>query len=479
MSEVPRRLCLLLLVAVLAVCVYRARTQSLTIDEAHVFQLYVNKPLSDMPKAFDACNHVLHTLLMKAARWAFGTGELALRIPGLLGAAIYFAAVYRLTTLLFRGWIQLPAVAALVLHPLLLDLMVAARGYGLALGLFTWSLYYAIAYLTKGFEARILWRSGVFAGLAIAANLTLLAPALALGIVLLALALRNGPRSAWTVIDGYGGPAFVSAFLLLVLPLLPATGAEFYFGAQSLADTTHSLVESIAKVQRAVTWWPVVLAGPIFSWFVIPALFWLMFGAAAWAVFQSIRLPRADFRLAPFIVTAGTLGVTISALFAAHHLTGMKYPFARSGLYLIPLFTLSLLLGACQLGRKPRAAVAGTLLVLVFVYLNQTDNRYFGFWRFDASTGPMLRRLQDDFAPRRLERQATVAVTPVLATTIGYYRFRRQMDWLAEPVTQGIEKADTDYFLLASQDVQLVNKLGLHVVYSDAVSGAVLARRTP
>src|SRR4051794_14185220 len=109
MSEVPRRLCLVLLVAVLGLCVYRARTQALTIDEAHVFQLYVNKPLSEMPKFYDACNHVLHTLLMKVALWAFGNGELALRIPSLLGAAIYFTAVYRLTTLVFRGWIQLGA----------------------------------------------------------------------------------------------------------------------------------------------------------------------------------------------------------------------------------------------------------------------------------------------------------------------------------------------------------------------------------
>jgi hypothetical protein len=479
MPEVPRRLCLLLLVAVLGLCAWRARTQNFTIDEAHAFQLYVEKPLAAMTKSYDACNHVLHTLLMKVARWGLGTGEMALRVPSLLGAAIYFAAVYRLTRLLFPGWVQLLAAAALVLHPLLLDLMVAARGYGLALGFFTWSLYCAIAYLTKGFERGYLWRSGVCAGLAVAANLTLLAPVGALGLVLLVLALRGGVRSSWVVIDSYGGPAVVLSFLILVLPLLPVTGIEFYFGADTLAQTSKSMVDTIAKVPDAATWWPVVFATPAFAWVIVPALFWLFAAGFIWAVLQWSRAPGTDFRRAPLVVVSGTLTLTVAGLFVAHHAAGMRYPFARSGLYLIPLFTLALILTARQLGRKPAAAAFSVLAVLVVVYANQTDNRYFGFWRFDASTGPMLRRMQDDFAPRRLDRQATLAVTPVLATTIGYYRIRRQMDWLAAPVTDGIASAKTDYFLLSGSDVELVRNLGLHVVHSDALSGTVLARRTP
>src|SRR3954454_7998866 len=141
MSDVPRRLSIVLLTVVLALCVYRARTQSFTVDEAWVFNSFVNQDLAVMGHTYDACNHVLHTLLMKLSRHYLGTGELALRVPGLIGALLYAIAVYKLTRLVLGGWTQLLAVALLTFHPLVLDFMVAARGYGLGLGLFTLALY--------------------------------------------------------------------------------------------------------------------------------------------------------------------------------------------------------------------------------------------------------------------------------------------------------------------------------------------------
>ena len=121
MSEFPRKLSIVLLYAVLGFCIDRARTQSFTVDEAWVFNAYVNQPLTEMARFDDVGNHVLHTLAMKFFRWWLGTGELALRIPTLIGAALYFRAVYLLSVLLFRSWMQLLAVAVMVLHPMVLD----------------------------------------------------------------------------------------------------------------------------------------------------------------------------------------------------------------------------------------------------------------------------------------------------------------------------------------------------------------------
>ena len=110
--------------------------------------------------------------------------------------------MYLLSVLLFRSWMRLVAVALMVLHPMVLDFFVAARGYGLALGLFTWSLYCVICYFTKGLDRSRLSLAGVFAGLAIAANLTLLVPAAALGLVLLFMLWREeGGRAIWTAVD--------------------------------------------------------------------------------------------------------------------------------------------------------------------------------------------------------------------------------------------------------------------------------------
>ena len=72
---------------------------------------------------------------MKASVWLFGVKESSLRVPALAGAGLYFAAVYRLCTraLQTTGGALL-AAAFVTLNPFILDLMVAARGYGLALG---------------------------------------------------------------------------------------------------------------------------------------------------------------------------------------------------------------------------------------------------------------------------------------------------------------------------------------------------------
>jgi hypothetical protein len=385
--------------------------------------------------------------------------------------------VFHLTRLLFRRWTQLLAAAALVLHPLLLDLMVAARGYGLALGFFTWALYFAIGYLTKGYDTRLLWRSGMFAGLAIASNLTLAFPAGALGVVLLALAGHDGSRSAWTVADNYGGPGIAIAFLVVVLPLLPATSGDFYFGSDNLFDTARSMVDGIAKTTGTPIWWSIALAAPVFGYFVLPALTMILGAAAVRTIHKLMRAPRPDFRLAPFAIFGGTLVITICLLFAAHHLIGLQYPYFRSGVYLIPLFTLALLTGVRLWGARAERAAIASVALLIAVYLNQTDNRLFGAWRFDASTGAMLRRMQDDLSRQTPQRPASLAISPVLSNTVRYYQIRRRIDWLAEPVNDQPEHAAADYFLLTSQDSGLIKRRGLRVIHEDNLSGAVLARR--
>src|SRR4051794_34700092 len=104
--SLSERISVALLTIVLAVCIYRARTQSFTSDEAWVFNSFVNQKLESMGQNYDACNHVLHTMLMKFFRQYLGTGELALRVPSLIGALLYFIVVYKLTGLLLGGWTQ-------------------------------------------------------------------------------------------------------------------------------------------------------------------------------------------------------------------------------------------------------------------------------------------------------------------------------------------------------------------------------------
>ena len=79
---------------------------------------------------FDANHHFLNTLLMYLSTSLFGVSEWSMRLPALAGAALYFAAVYRLCRYAFGdGYTFLLSVALLTLNPLILDFMVVARGY--------------------------------------------------------------------------------------------------------------------------------------------------------------------------------------------------------------------------------------------------------------------------------------------------------------------------------------------------------------
>lgn len=463
-----------MLFAVLGLCVYRAKTQSLTIDEAWVFRLYVNKPLAELAGFCDASNHVLHTLAMKLARWFLGTGEIALRLPTLIAAALYFRAVYLLTTLLFRSWMQLLAAAVLVLHPLVLDFFVAARGYGLALALFTWSVYFVICYFTKGPDRKRLSAAGVLAGLSIAANITLLVPAAALGLVLIAMLWReDGVRAFWTAVDRYGGPALVIALVFLIFPLLLMTRDDFYFGAQSLLQTSHSLVQAVVKDATRPLSTPLLAAINPVGFYVVPVVFWVLALAASFIGWRYVTAAHKNFRIAPFVVIAGTLVLSTALSFAVHLATGALYPLHRTGLYLIPLFTLAVLLGLQFL--RQRAVGIALAAVLAVAYVSQIENRYFVIWRFDASMSKLMRELNDDFLARGGTAPAKVAASGLVSRSAEYYKVRYRMHWLAVNETPNVP--DADYYLLTGDDRQLAASMNLRILDDDALSGTLLARR--
>src|ERR1035438_9114729 len=114
-------LAILILIALSATNIYRAKTQSITCDEANSYELWTSQPLSRMFVAYDPSNHVLQTLLSKISVAIFGVSEFTLRLPTLLAGFLYFIAVYRLSILVFgQGGLFLLSVCVLSLNPLLL-----------------------------------------------------------------------------------------------------------------------------------------------------------------------------------------------------------------------------------------------------------------------------------------------------------------------------------------------------------------------
>ena len=88
----PSRLIWTLLLVIFSMIVYRAATQSITIDEVYTYQNFVAPAWSQVLTTWDANHHVLNSVLTKLTTGVFGTSELALRLPSLLGGLIYLLA---------------------------------------------------------------------------------------------------------------------------------------------------------------------------------------------------------------------------------------------------------------------------------------------------------------------------------------------------------------------------------------------------
>ena len=235
-------------------------------------------------------------------------------------------------------------------------------------------------------------------------------------------------RAIWAAVDRYGGAALVIPALFLIFPLLAMDEDEFYFGAHDLLHTSHSIAEATGRI--GISHSVPRCSRPSIRWrnFLVPVLFWALAVGAIIAVVRYVKSPGGDFRLVPIAVAGGTLAITIALLFLGHHLAGVRYPLHRTGLYLLPLFTLACLTAARYL-RAPRL-IAPVLAIVTVAYASQLDGRYFVIWRFDASMKQLMLRLHEDYNARQSGAPARVAASPMLTRSIAYYKVRRRMEWL-------------------------------------------------
>ena len=166
-TEWINKVALALLLAVFALNVYRAATQSITVPEAVAFDRWIRPPLRDiLPQPYDPANHILNTLLVKRTVALFRLSEFSFRLPSLLGGALYLWAVYRLARrLLGTGPLFLAGLALMSLAP-----------PSLALALFTWAIVFLVGQALSPANPRNLNLAAICLGLSAASDLAFLLP---------------------------------------------------------------------------------------------------------------------------------------------------------------------------------------------------------------------------------------------------------------------------------------------------------------
>ncbi|HYP07642.1 MAG TPA: hypothetical protein VER03_15520 [Bryobacteraceae bacterium] len=451
MTSAPIRASAVLLCAVFSLCLYRAATQSLTIDEAFTFLHYVDTPWRDVFGEYSANNHVLFSLVSRVFRHKFGQSEIVLRIPALIGCLLFLLASFRISrAAVGEGWLLPLTLAVLTLNPLVLDFMAAARGYGLGLGLFWWALYLV-------WRER-LWVAGVLAGLSIAANLIYVIPLAALGAAAIPLYVRR--RRFWDLIYSYALAAILVAFTILVIPVSKGAG-QFYYGASSLADTVSSLVNDSLPADS-------ILIARV----VAPAAFFIAMPLGAWLLWRH-NSPQSE--LLAIVLTI--IGFAVLCWVTMHRLLGFVYPLNRTAIYMLPLVGLAVALGGALTPKRwvsiPLIALAAVLATL---YIAQIRTGYFKEWRDQAGMNRLMRHLKDDAAGLARARQITAGGTWNLEYSMRYYGKRHRIPWLKVLDATERETVRPDYYILTRDEAKKAHELNLKVIDTDVLSGTILAR---
>ena len=483
------------LIVLFAVCVYRAFTQSIVHDEAVTWQLYILAPASQIFHLYAANHHFLNTILARLSCSIFGVSEWSLRLPALAGAALYFFACYRFTRVAFGdGFTMLLAVCLLTLNPLVLDFMVAARGYGMALALWMISAALLLDESIQPGSSRRTMLAGAALSLSVTANLVFVLPAAALAAIAAFLILRRrepvtqppagrvkrtkkkvAPRPAQHAGSRvrpaavFAIPAVVIAFLFLNLaPIEDMRSQEFYTGAGSIGASLRSLAESSFEHSgplRNQHW--------VHSWTDVIA-----FGIAPLALAAALVLGILRRNLV-LILPAGAAAFSAICLLLIHFVLDKPYPADRTGIYFPPLAGLALAGLAHEWrnvqGRMRVASLAAYVLALIFIlqYASEFNTRNFLVWKYDADTRTIAGRLAAD-------RQQNAPLTRIggswqLQPALRFYAYLGNWTWAeltTEPPAPGLDY----YALLPSERDTVEHHLDLKEIYRGPVSGSVLAK---
>lgn len=440
------RLTLLLLAVVFMANVYRAATQGITIDEAYTYTRFVAPPLWKVMTTYDGNHHVLNSLLAKLTCGIFGVSELTLRMPSLAGGLIYLFAARAIVFSVFGTEWAIAGFSLLSLNPFVLDYLIAARGYGLALGFWMTALLFFLRYR---------WlRAGVSAGLALASNLTLLLPVAALGGMAL---VESQPKHFGRFVKRVIAPAWLLAVAFWAMPLSRATPDQFYYSTPLMRTAVTSFINlSLGRITPDVMW--VIRAAVSLGILVLAGS-----AAACIAILRSRQRSGLD-RL--ILMNGGAMVVCFTATWLAHVTLGLGYPFTRTGVYWPVMLSLG---GAALVERFVRfRALRWTALLLAALcsvqFVREFDPRYFDEWKFDAGSKRIAAFLLKEYGRGKVR----VAVDQNLSHSLLFYRNRNGALW-----DLAIEPGDAgDVYVLLPDHY----RTDLKLLYRDPVSQAVIMR---
>ena len=448
--------------------IHRAEVQSITIDEANSFRVFAQaghysiwQPLSN--------NHVLNSILMRLLNWLFGISQFTARGPALFGGFVYIAASYSLCVSLTGQWmLRAPLFIGFIYNPFVMDYLVVARGYGLALGFFTLAIALAVRTLLRLDEAgdwELIWvTAGISAclGISFCANYSFaFANAALLCVFYARVSLRvAGWRGRLRLAFAATAPAVVLTMCIAGPMLLRFPRKELYWGTNSLIET-----------------WQYIYSA---SFNQTPRSYYLLTLGALILVAYTLSLVRdrsrscVSSRVGVAAIAACVLGLSLLMHWFQFKLFAVPLPLDRTSLWVMPLlmtFVGSLLSAppASSVQRMIRGLGLIVLGLCGILFIASLRDSYFQEWRLYGadvkSAFPVL---------IELSRKMGVREIPADWKDVPSLNFYRDLYGVTDlPPFQQYDKIPSGrklYALPRKEYQEFIHTEGLHAVYQGPIS---------
>jgi hypothetical protein len=464
----------------------RARIQSITIDEADTYLSYVGTsgPSHWTPASN---NHVLNSMLMRLSSSLFGVSNLSLRAPALLGAVLYVAAVYVLVRLMTRSVLLAWALfVCMVLNPMVMDYLVAARGYSLALAFLMSAIAVAARGQTSGSDPRNTCAvSSVLVALSFSANFSFaLVDAVTLGGIAWWCSTGNRPARDYARIAAAAVlPGFLVALYLTGAVVLHWPGNELRWGATTFVWSMQSIGEQCFYKLS-----PHLVSQPLYDFLIRHRhlLLPLLGLACVWRLSLFVWEPKAAGdpgakRLARLgLLTGGGALLTIALHGLLVWRLHMLWPRGRTGLYLPPLCILAAgavaaLPCASKMSANSQRAITALLAAMGCYFILCMRLTWFMEWYWNANSD----RLYSVVAYyNRSYGVRSIGTNWRYVAVLNYYRTVSGHETLDPIALERPIPSDRQlYVLFPGDDKDFATRERLKVVYHDPISDAWVAIR--
>jgi len=490
----------LLLFTAFVYTVIRASRISIFNDEAVTYFISCQS-LSDIVNysLVTANNHLLKTLLIKFFVKFLGMHEFVIRIPALLGHLIYLIGVSKILKVVFDNKLSVAGVIFLVFNPFLLELFSAGRGYALAMGFFSFSLYYTLLYVDeKHKECR--WKyanvSLWFSVVAVLASLTFVYIYSALAILFFVNEFVSLKKKKVKDVEHFSLTSFgifASASSLLIIYTMPLAKLieenQFFYGGNTSFwhDTVGSLILSTLYGQSYIS--PILIL-------IIKICIVAFLSCTGSILFYKMFLKKDFNQKDRYLAAIFSLLIMCCLIIILHRIVlGSKYIIQRTACFFIPLFfiTILILVAYCRDKKsKIKRLFSGFIIIISIIlschFLVSANFRSYFICPYAADIKKVMKDFKETLDEEKFSPNSIYLGTNwPFAHSMNFYKEKYRIEWLHSVEFQGADGI-FDYYLLTldknktllgqevvSKNIEIMKKYNLEVIKEFASTGLFLA----